>query len=420
MDFNQQTLVLAVTGGVAAYKACDLIRDLQRKGAGDIYPILTPSAEQFISPLTLQALSKQRSTSDPWAMADDGTPWHIALAQRAAAMLIFPATANTLAKLAHGLSDDLVSTTALTFTDKPVIIVPAMNTRMWDNPATQSNVEILKQRANITLVNPSEGLLACGETGGGHIASNDTVLQTLYKALHPNRNSLAGQHIVISAGGTQEPIDPVRCISNHSSGKMGLALADEAYAMGAAVTLVTAQHSPPERPYVVQITRSVQAMADALLKVQAEANTLFMSAAVSDFKVAEVAEQKLKKGQRESITLTLKPNLDILEQLGQQKPTGQTLVGFAAETQQGLAYAQDKLVRKNLDAIVLNDVSRRDIAFGSEQNEITLLQRDGTSINMAKAPKWHIARQLLLELCAQQSSLTSAVDIRELSPDPVH
>lgn len=400
MDFSGKTIVVAITGGIAAYKACDLIRELYRRGAHRVLGIMTPTAEAFLPSLTVQALSRYPVYTSELSVDDHGVPIHIVLAQQADALLIVPATTDTLAKLAHGLADNLVTTTAITFTGKPVLIAPAMNTRMWDHPISRQNLETLKSVPNYQVIEPASGSLACGEVGEGHLADQETILQALYAALHPQRGLYNGVKVVVTAGGTSEPIDPVRVISNRSSGKMGLALADELAAMGADVTLITTR-PPSGRRYPVM---TVQTAADMKETVEAQApqsQLVLMAAAISDYRVDKPSEQKLKRTASESRQLELVPNPDILAGLGARKPAGQILVGFAAESQALIHHATQKLQTKNLDAIVANDISRSDIGFEADHNEVTVLFPDRAPEMLTRSSKPEIARQLLLLLHQQ-------------------
>ncbi len=394
MDFSGQTIVVAITGGIAAYKACDLIRELYRRGARRVLGILTPTAEAFLPALTVQALTRYPVYTSELAVDDHGVPIHIVLAQQADALLIVPATTDTLAKLAHGLADNLVTTTAITFTGKPVLMAPAMNTRMWDHPLSRKNLETLEAVPNYHIIQPGSGTLACGEVGEGHLADQETILQALYAALHPQKNLFRGVKALVTAGGTSEPIDPVRVISNRSSGKMGLAIADELAAMGADVTLITTR-PPSGRRYSVL---SVQTAAEMQAAVEAQAphsQLILMSAAISDYRVDQPSSQKLKRTANESRQLALVPNPDILAGLGANKPAGQILVGFAAESQALIHHATQKLQAKNLDAIVANDISRSDIGFEADHNEVTVLFADGPPQILSRSKKTDIARQLL-------------------------
>jgi phosphopantothenoylcysteine decarboxylase/phosphopantothenate--cysteine ligase len=399
MDFSGKTIAIGITGGIAAYKACDLIRELYRRGAARVICVMTDAAQAFITPLTLQALSRQPVYTSALSVEPSGVPIHIVLAQQADALLILPATADMMAKLAHGFADDLVSTTAITFTDKPVLVAPAMNTRMWNHPLTHENVHTLRKRAGYVVIEPCAGHLACGETGDGHLADMETILQQLYKAVHPNAGLYQGMSAIVTAGGTNEPIDPVRVISNRSSGKMGLALADELFAMGADVTLITTR-PPASRPYTMIPVQSALEMQETLQTRFAQTDLLLMAAAVADYSVANPSTCKIKREHQAEMALGLVRNPDILAELGPQKQPTQWVVGFAAESENLLQQAQEKMRRKHLDAIVANDISRSDIGFESDQNEVTLLFSDDrfpntASVSLPRATKGEIARQIL-------------------------
>jgi phosphopantothenoylcysteine decarboxylase/phosphopantothenate--cysteine ligase len=394
MDFSGKTIVIGVTGGIAAYKACDLIRELYRRQAARVLCIMTPSAENFITPLTLQALSREPVYTSELAVDDSGTPLHITMAQQADALLILPATADTIAKLAAGFADNMVTTTAITFTGKPILLAPAMNTRMWENPLTRKNLDKLRQLPNYTVIEPKTGHLACGETGEGHLADQESILQALYRVVHPQTGIFKGIKAVVTAGGTNEPIDPVRVISNRSSGKMGLALADELFAMGADVTLVTTR-PPGPRPYGIVAVQTATEMQQALDSRFEKTNLLLMAAAVSDFAVEHPAEQKIKRENQPEPQINLVSNPDILAELGQRKRPEQILVGFAAESEDLLKNAEDKLRRKHVDAIVANDISQEGIGIGADENEVTLLFPGQPPQPLPRASKGEVARQLL-------------------------
>jgi phosphopantothenoylcysteine decarboxylase/phosphopantothenate--cysteine ligase len=400
MDFHGKTIAIAVTGGIAAYKACDLIRELYRRNAHQVLCIMTPTAESFISPLTLQALSRNPVYTSELAVDPTGIPIHIALAQQADALLILPATVDTIAKLAHGLADNLVTTTAITFTGKPVLVAPAMNTRMWDHPLTQENLQKLRSLPNYAVVEPVAGHLACGETGEGHLAEQETILQAIYRAVHPNAGRYRDIRAIITAGGTSEPIDPVRVISNRSSGKMGLALADELSAMGAEVTLITTR-PPHARTYTVVPVQTAWEMREAVQERFQQTDLLLMAAAVSDYRVEHPSSSKIKKESLPEPTLKMISNPDILAELGQQKRPGQLLIGFAAESSDLIHNASEKMRRKNLDAIVANDISRNDIGFETDENEVTLLMPEHLPHILPRDRKDRIARQLLLQIHEQ-------------------
>jgi phosphopantothenoylcysteine decarboxylase / phosphopantothenate---cysteine ligase len=394
VDFQGKTIAIAISGGIAAYKACDLIRELYRRGAGSVRVLMSENAQRFVSPLTFQALSRYPVVVNELDVEADGTPTHIQLAQQCDALLVMPATANCLAKLAHGLADDVISTTFLTFHNKPVVIAPAMNTRMWQHTVTQRNLEILKTIPALSFVPVSSGLLACGETGEGHLASIETILQYLYRTIHPEAKRYDGMDVIVTTGGTREAIDPVRIITNHSSGKMGLAIADELFAMGANVTLITTG-SIWDRPYTQVVTPSVTEMKQCLEERFPRCDMLVMTAAVSDFQVANPSETKIKKQSESLYALHLTQAPDILAGLGAIKHPHQVLVGFAAESHDLVNYAQDKLARKNLDAIVANDISRKDIGFNSDENEVTLFFPNHQPFRLEKQPKDRIAQAVL-------------------------
>jgi phosphopantothenoylcysteine decarboxylase/phosphopantothenate--cysteine ligase len=395
MDFTGKTIALGITGGIAAYKACDFIRELYRRGAHRVLAIMTPTAEAFLPQLTVQALSRYPVYSSELSVDQQGVPIHIVLAQQSDAFLILPATTDTLAKLAHGTADNLVTTTAITFTGKPVLIAPAMNTRMWDHPLTRDNLSQLKSVPNYQLVEPTAGSLACGEVGDGHLAEQESILQALYHALHPNKKLFKGIKALITAGGTTEAIDPVRVITNRSSGKMGLALADELAAMGAEVTLVTTRPPAAFRKYQVIHVHTAAEMKTTVEAIYPNTQLVLMAAAVSDYTVENAALQKLKREQNGSLQLNLIANPDILAGLGEQKQPNQFLVGFAAESEDLIHNASCKLRRKNLDAIVANDISGSDIGFEVDQNEVTVLFQHHPPQILERANKTEIARQLL-------------------------
>jgi phosphopantothenoylcysteine decarboxylase / phosphopantothenate---cysteine ligase len=402
MDFTGKTIAIGVSGGIAAYRVCDLIRELYRRGAYRVCCLMTPSAQAFITPLTLSALSRESVYTSELSVDATGVPWHIVLAQQADALLIIPATADTLAKLAHGLADDPVTTTAITFTDKPVLVAPAMNSRMWRHPLTRRNIETLQTVAGYTVISPCEGHLACGETGEGHLADEETILQALAGALHPHRGLYQGVRALVSAGGTSEAIDPVRLLTNRSSGKMGLAFADELHAMGAEVVLVTTQQ-PPSRTYEIVPVVSAHEMQQALETKFDTSDLLIMAAAVSDYAPAELATQKLKRDDLPQLSLSLVRNPDILAGLAAKKRANQYVVGFAAESTDVERYAREKLQRKHLDAIVANDISRPDSGFEAADNEVTVFFPDGGSYPFPQAPKSKIAQQVLVLLQDQRN-----------------
>jgi phosphopantothenoylcysteine decarboxylase/phosphopantothenate--cysteine ligase len=361
-------IALGVTGGIAAYKAAEIARRLQDRDIR-VQVIMTTAAQEFVRPLTFAALTGEKVITEMFSQRDsnatlDSSVEHIGVAQSIDALLVAPATAATLARFAHGLAEDFLSTLYLA-TTAPVVVAPAMNVNMWRHPATQSNLQILRGRG-VTIVEPGEGYLACGMIGEGRLADTDAIVEALLARIAQSED-LKGEHVLISAGPTYEPIDPVRFLGNRSSGKMGYALAEAALRRGARVTLVsgpTALTPPPVEEFV-QVETSAQ-MREALLVRFGRASITIMTAAVSDFTPVLVAGEKIKR--EAALNLDLQPTADILAELGLSRAPGHLLVGFAAETQNLVENARRKLERKHLDAIVLNDVSRPGLGFGSERN----------------------------------------------------
>lgn len=373
-------IVLGVCGGIAAYKAADLTSKLQQAGAL-VDVVLTEHAKSFVQSLTFSSLSHRPVYSDLWEPTGEAAAQHIALGQRADLLVIAPATANTVARLAHGMADDMLTTVALA-TTAPLLIVPAMEHHMYYHQATQANLRLLEQRG-ATILPPEEGHLASGAVGMGRFPETPTILAAIQRLLG-RAGDLEGRRVVVTAGGTREPIDPVRFVGNRSSGLMGFALAEAAHDRGAVVTLITGAYSamPPAGISLTQV-ESTREMLDAVLAACADADALIMAAAVADYAVAKPAAQKIKKGSAEenadgSLTLHLVPNPDILKELA-KLPAMRSLVrvGFAAETEDIAANAARKLAAKDLDILVANDVARSDIGFQAPDNEVTLYRRDG-------------------------------------------
>jgi phosphopantothenoylcysteine decarboxylase/phosphopantothenate--cysteine ligase len=392
-------IVLGVTGGIAAYKAAELARSLIRNGH-EVQAVLTRSAEEFVRPLTFASLTGRKVISDIFSSASpeatlSSSVEHIGIAQEHDLLLVAPATANTLAKFAHGLADDFLSTLYLAFTGK-VIVAPAMNDKMWDHPATRNNLHILRSRGHV-IVDPGTGFLACGTIGQGRLAELDTILAAIEASTAPAQKDLAGETILITAGPTQEPLDPVRYLTNRSSGKMGYALAEAALARGAEVTLVTGPVAlePPSGAHVVRVT-TAQQMRDAVFANLDPTTAIIKCAAVADYKPAHAATEKMKKtGGR--MTLEMEPTVDILAELG-QKRGNRLLVGFAAETQNIREYAAGKIKAKNCDMIVANLVGVAGSGFEADENEVLIALRDGQFIEVPKGPKLQIAHRILDQL----------------------
>ncbi len=387
------TLLLGVSGGIAAYKAADLTSLLRKRG-WEVRVVMTPAATQFITPLTLQTLSRQKVHLDPFDLPEVGGVEHIDLVKGVDLAAVVPATANLLAKTAHGLADDLLSTTLLALRC-PLLVAPAMNTAMWEHPATQANLQLLESRG-VEIVPPASGELACGDVGAGKLADVAEIAQRI-EDLYARRldgERLRGRRVLITAGGTREPLDPVRYLGNRSSGKMGHALAAAAAARGAEVTLVTTSAlavPPGVHPVRVQ---TAQEMLEAVRERLPAADVLVMAAAVADYRPATVAEQKIKKS-AEAVTLTLEPTPDILATLKPLRRADQLVIGFAAETEALLDHARGKLERKGLDLIVANDVSRPGIGFESDENAVTVLGPEGPIATWDVASKAMIAGRLM-------------------------
>lgn len=394
MRLNQQNILLGVTGGIAAYKTPDLVRKLTAEGA-NVRVVLTESAKEFVSPLSLQAVSGNPVSDDLLDPAAEAAMGHIELAKWADKLLIAPATANFIAKLTHGLADDLLSTLCLA-TEAKIYLAPAMNQQMWKAAATQANMRILEKR-EISILEPASGEQACGDVGPGRMPEPLELAEALVDA--NSSLELKNKHIVITAGPTRESIDPVRYITNHSSGKMGFALAKAAAKMGAQVTLVSGPVNLNTPDAVKRIdVESAQQMHDAVMNAVGDCDIFIGCAAVADYRPAQMVTQKIKKN-NEELTLTFTKNPDILADVARRQQAPFT-VGFAAETQDVSRYAKEKLARKNLDMIAANDVSRSDIGFNSDQNALTLFWSDGEK-SLDVADKGKLAVQLMHEISAR-------------------
>jgi phosphopantothenoylcysteine decarboxylase / phosphopantothenate---cysteine ligase len=385
-------VALGVTGGIAAYKAAELVRLLQDRGIR-VQVVMTRAAQEFVRPLTFAALSGEKVITDLFGAGAeepniDSAVEHIAVAQAIDALVVAPATADVIAKFAHGEANDFLTTLFLA-TTAPVVIAPAMNVNMWENAATQANIQRLKARG-YAVVEPDSGYLACGMVGAGRLAANETIVTAVLKALKAEQD-LAGESVLITAGPTREPIDPVRYIGNRSSGKMGYALAEAALRRGAKVILVSGPTAlnPPSSAEVIQV-QTAQQMRDAVAAHFDQATIVIKAAAVADFTVRAVAEKIKRKG---PMTLELEPTIDILAELGAKKGS-RIVVGFAAETTDVLANAKKKLESKSLDAIVLNDVSQPGIGFDSERNAVTILTHAGAE-TVPETSKWEVAHRVL-------------------------
>jgi phosphopantothenoylcysteine decarboxylase/phosphopantothenate--cysteine ligase len=383
-------IVLGVSGGIAAYKAPDLVRRLQDAGA-DVRVILTPNAARFVSPLSLATVSGQGVILEQWGDPDRGGVDHIELARWAELLLIAPATANLIAKLAVGIADDALSTYAVAHR-AGIVIAPAMNTSMLLHPTVQQNLAVLRARG-VDIMEPDEGLLACGDEGAGRMPDPPILVERVQQ--HFRARDLQGRSILVTAGPTREAIDPVRFISNRSSGKMGYALAQAAQRRGAAVRLVSGPTSLPS-PAGVTLTRVTTAveMHDAVLQNLASSQIVIKAAAVADFAPVASSPRKIKKEDGNELTLTFRKTPDILTAIASASPRP-FVVAFAAETEAVEANAWEKLSRKDADLIVANDVGDVSIGFDSDQNEVLVIARDGTTTKIERAPKIVIANRIL-------------------------
>jgi phosphopantothenoylcysteine decarboxylase / phosphopantothenate---cysteine ligase len=403
MILQGANIVLGVTGGIACYKAVDLASKLVQAGAV-VDVIMTEGATEFVTPLPFQTITKRPVSLDMFQLLRDTDMAHISLSARADVLVIAPATANTIAKLAYGLADNLLTSTALA-TTAPLIVAPAMDADMWAHPATQANIEVLRQRGAI-LVGPAEGRLASGRMGFGRLVTTEVLLGAIRQTLG-RRGLLSGggsggrrpgARVIVSAGGTQEPLDPVRYLTNRSSGRMGYALAEVARDMGADVTLI---HAPTALPAIYGVdhvaVRSAADMHDAVLARLAVADLLIMAAAVADYRPDRVAEQKIKKGAG-GLSLPLERTVDILGAVAEARANEgmpRLVIGFAAETENLLANARQKLENKRLDLIVANDVSASDSGFAVADNRVTLLTVDGEPEALPLMPKEEVAEHIL-------------------------
>jgi phosphopantothenoylcysteine decarboxylase/phosphopantothenate--cysteine ligase len=393
-------VTVGVCGGIAAYKAAELVRALQRQ-ALEVHVVMTESATRFVQPLTFAALSGHKVITGLWDEAGsaegeyDSSIEHIGEAQATQALVVAPATANTLSKFAHGMADDFLTTLYLA-TTAPVLVAPAMNVNMWEHPATKSNLETLRQRG-VRVIEPGTGELACGMVGAGRMAEPDAIADAVLNSLG-RRHDLAGEVVLVTAGGTREALDPVRFLGNRSSGKMGYAIADAAQSRGAKVLLITGPSSlyPPSHCEVIKVV-TAEEMRRVVLDRMKEATLIIKAAAVADYRPLNVSEQKLKR--TGPLTIELAPTEDILAEVVRKRGPAQLIVGFAAETENRMENGRAKLLRKGADAIVVNDVSGDQVGIDSDFNAATFLTAS-TAIEMPAMPKRKLADRILDEILA--------------------
>jgi phosphopantothenoylcysteine decarboxylase / phosphopantothenate---cysteine ligase len=392
-------VALGVTGGIAAYKAAEIVRLLQDRGIR-VQVIMTRAAQEFVRPLTFAALSGEKVITGMFSPGEehaantdspniDSAIEHIAVAQSIDALLVAPATADVLAHFAQGIASDFLTTLYLA-TTAPVVVAPAMNVNMWNHPATQANLETLRQRG-VKIVEPGSGYLACGMTGYGRLAENEVIVTAVLEALGASQD-LAGETVLITAGPTREKIDPARYLTNRSSGRMGYAMAEAALRRGARVLLISGPTALTP-PGAAELTRveSAEQMRDAVLNLLPQATIVIKAAAVSDFRAKSASPQKIKR--KGPLTIDLEPTADILKEISLHKQS-QIIVGFAAESENVLENARQKLAAKHLDAIVVNDISREGIGFDSDRNEVTIITHDEV-VEVPETTKWEVAQRVL-------------------------
>lgn len=385
--FKDKNILLGITGGIAAYKICTLIRDFKKNGA-NVKVVCTPNSLNFVTKLTLQNLSQNDVFVEEFDIKD-WKPEHISLADWADVMVIAPATANTISKIATGIADNLLTSIACAFS-KQMFIAPAMNCHMWENPNVQENISKLKTQG-VEFIEPESGFLACGYLGKGRLCSLDKILNAVGEYFSFSQ-ILKGKKVVITSGGTIEDIDPVRYISNYSSGKMGFSLAKVAQKMGAEVVLITTKEV--RASFRVVMVKSAREMQNALDNEFETSDIVIMAAAVADYRVKNYSEQKMKKTESDTLTIELVKNPDILKYLCEKK-THQIVVGFCAESENLIENAKVKIRKKNCDYLVANDISRHDIGFSSDENEVVIFNKNGESVKFEKASKDVIARKIL-------------------------
>lgn len=386
---KDKCVVLGVTGGIAVYKALDVVSALRKKNV-DVRVIMTKGATEFVAPLTFQSISQNLVVTDMFAEPKAWEIQHISLAQRADVFLVAPATANIIGKVANGIADDMLSTTIMA-TKAKVIFAPAMNTNMYENPIVQENIAKLKS-LGYEFIEPDSGRLACGDIGKGKLPKPEVIVERVLTELY-DKKDLVGKKVVVTAGPTRADLDPVRFISNRSTGKMGYEIAIEARDRGAEVVLISGKTSlaKPNGIEVIDVTTNSE-MLEAVLDNYEDADIVIKAAAVADYKAKEVSTQKIKKGEG-NLVLELVRDTDILQTIGQKKKD-QILVGFAAESQNVLENAKSKLERKNLDYIVANDITSKDTGFASSDNRVTIISREGDIVSLDKMSKREVARNL--------------------------
>lgn len=386
-----KTVLIGITGGIAAYKVCDLIR-LFKKEEAEVKVIATENALNFVTKLTLQTLSQNPVAVEQYEV-EEYKPEHISLADEADIFVIAPASANTISKLATGICDNLLTSVACAFKG-PVILAPAMNCNMWDNKVIQENLEKL-EGLGYYICPPEEGFLACGYNGNGRLAQIEKIFEKTVEILN-TKKKLSGKKIIVTAGGTKEKIDTVRFISNFSSGKMGMAIADEAHNLGAEVVLISTKEI--QKPYKVEKVQSALEMKKTVEREFKDADCLIMAAAVADYRAKTVSKSKIKKTSADEISIDLVKNPDILKEISAAKTKKQLVVGFCAESENVLEFAKEKIKQKGCDYLIANDISRTDIGFSSDYNEVFITDKTGKVVKIEKTTKVQIAKKILEEV----------------------
>lgn len=390
-NLNGKVILLGVTGGIAAYKAVDIASRLVKLGA-EVNVIMTKNATLLVQPLTFRYISRNPVFIDMFSEPENWKPEHISLADKADMLVVAPATANIIGKLAHGIADDMLSTTAIAVRC-PILIAPAMNCHMYDNPILQVNIGVLKDHG-FEFIEPDYGLLACGYEGKGRLAEPEKIVDRIQHILTLPKD-LVGKTVLVTAGPTREALDPVRFISNRSSGKMGYAIAESALKRGAEVILVSGPTSlnPPQNVNLIKVESAIQ-MRDEVIAYASKADIIIMSAAVSDYRPKEISQQKIKRGQT-SMTIVLEENPDILAELGRNKNPDQILIGFSMETENLIENSKKKLEKKKADLIVANDVSKEGAGFGTDTNIVTLIDSNGQINELPLMSKCDVANAIL-------------------------
>ncbi|NLK97498.1 MAG: bifunctional phosphopantothenoylcysteine decarboxylase/phosphopantothenate--cysteine ligase CoaBC [Epulopiscium sp.] len=391
---NKKTVILGVTGGIAAYKACEIVSRLIKLNI-NVQVVMTQSTQEFVRPLVFQSLTNQPVITDMFEKPSTWDIEHISLAQKADLFLIAPATANIIGKVANGIADDMLSTTIMA-TKAPVVFAPAMNTAMYQNKIVQKNISNLKE-LGYYFINPSEGRLACGDVGIGKLASVDTIVEEVLQILHSTKMDLKGKNLLITAGPTREPLDPVRYISNYSSGKMGYAIAEAAVKRGANVTLISGPTHlmPPKDCNVIHVT-TTEEMYNKVLENFDTCDIVIKAAAPSDYRPKTVLPSKIKKYDH-TLSIEFVSNPDILKELGMRKQH-QILVGFAAESDRELEYGKEKLEKKNLDMICINNILKDKVGFGHDTNQIEILKKSGEQKTLPLMSKIELSHKILDEV----------------------